>query len=98
RLARYREHEVNPKALGDFSYAEVEPWINAELAVRRQFLRTWRPMANDPAFRNELVAKMSLHPEWDPVLFPEKYAPKPPADTAFVGPPWPLPGAGPTAR
>ena len=96
RFGRYREHEVAPKALGDFTYAEVEPWINAELAVRRQFVRTWRSKADDPAFRLELVAKLSLHPEWDPVLFPEKYAPKPAAE--IVGPPWPLPQTGPTAH
>lgn len=98
RLARYRDHEVNPKALGDFSYAEVEPWINAELAVRRQFVRTWRSKADEGAFRLELANKLSFHPEWGPVLFPELYAPKPPTDTAFVGPPWPLPGTVPTAH
>jgi hypothetical protein len=96
RLARCREHDVAPKVLGEFSYAEVEPWVNAELAVRRQFVRTWRSMAGDPPFRLELIAKLSLHPEWDPVLFPEKYAPKPAAE--MIGPPWPLPGAGPAAH
>jgi hypothetical protein len=96
RLAHYRTREVAPKTLGDFSYAEVEPWINAELAVRRQFVRTWRARADDPAFRLELTAKLSLHPEWGPVLFPELYAPKPPADSTIMGPPWPLPEAGAT--
>jgi hypothetical protein len=89
RYSRYREHEVAAKSLGDFSYGEVEPWINAELSVRRQFVHAWRSKADDPAFRPELVAKLSLHPEWGPVLFPELYQPKAPAN--FVGPPWPLP-------
>jgi len=87
RLARYREREVALKPLGDFTYAEVEPWVNAEQSVRRQFVRTWRIKADDPAFRLELTGKLSLHPEWGPVLFPELYAPKP------VGPPWPVPEA-----
>jgi hypothetical protein len=91
RFDRYRERDVAPRALGDFSYAEVEPWINAEQSVRRQFVRAWRARAEDPAFRTELIARLSLHPEWDPVLFPEKYLPKP---TEIVGPPWPLPAAG----
>jgi len=37
RLARCREHEVAARTLGDFSYGEVEAWINSEPAVRRQF-------------------------------------------------------------
>jgi hypothetical protein len=85
RLAHYREHEVAPKALGDFSYGEVESWIDAEQSVRRQFVHTWRAKANQTAFRILLTANISRHPEWGPVLFPELYAPKP------VGPPWPLP-------
>ncbi|HEX4598559.1 MAG TPA: hypothetical protein VH278_12275 [Burkholderiaceae bacterium] len=96
RLARYREHEVAPRALGEFSYAEVEPWINAEVAVRRQFVHAWRTRADDPAFRLELTGKLSLHPEWGPVLFPELYAPKPAAE--MMGPPWPLPQPGPAPR
>lgn len=94
RLAGYSEKEVAPKALGEFSYAEVEPWINAEQVVRRQFVHTWRSKADDPAFRLELTGKLSLHPEWGPVLFPELYAPKPAADNALVGPPWPVPERG----
>jgi hypothetical protein len=78
RWARCREREVTPKALGDFTYSEVEPWINAEQSVRRQFVRTWRAKADDPAFRLELMAKLRLHPEWGSVLL-------------MVGPPWPLP-------
>jgi hypothetical protein len=96
RYGRYREHEVAARSLGDFSYAEAEPWINAELSVRRQFVHTWRSKADDPAFRLDLTAKLSLHPEWGPVLFPELYAPKAPGD--FVGPPWPLPEAGAKPR
>ena len=85
RLARYREHEVAPRPLGDFSYGEVESWLDAEQSVRRQFVHSWRAKADETAFRILLTAKVSLHPEWGPVLFPELYAPKP------VGPPWPLP-------
>ena len=85
RLALCREHEVAPKTLGDFSYGEVESWLNAEPSVRRQFVHTWRTKADETAFRTLLTAQIGLHPEWGPVLFPELYAPK------LVGPPWPLP-------
>jgi hypothetical protein len=88
RRARCGEREVAPKALGDFSYGEVESWLNAEPSVRRQFVHTWRAKADETAFRTLLTAQIGLHPEWGPVLFPELYAPKP------VGPPWPLPEPG----
>jgi len=85
RRALYREREPAPKALGDFSYGEVEAWIDAEPSVRRQFVHMWRTKADETAFRILLTAKVGFHPEWGPVLFPELYAPK------LVGPPWPLP-------
>jgi hypothetical protein len=90
RLARCGPREVAPKALGDFTYGEVESWIDAEQSVRRQFVHTWRTKADETAFRTLLIAHIGLHPEWGPVLFPELYAPK------LVGPPWPLPEEGST--
>jgi hypothetical protein len=92
RFALYREREVAPKAPGDFSYGEVESWLNAEQSVRRQFVHTWRTKADETAFRTLLTAQIGLHPEWGPVLFPELYAPK------LVGPPWPLPEPGAAPR
>jgi hypothetical protein len=93
RLTRCRERDVVARTLGEFSYSEVEPWVNAELSIRRQFVHTWRAKADDPAFRLELTAKLRLHPEWGPVLFPELYLPKPPPESAMFGPPWPVPEA-----
>jgi hypothetical protein len=83
RLPRCGQRQVAPKALGDFSYGEVEAWLNAEQSVRRQFVHTWRSKAGETAFRTLLIAQIGLHPEWGPVLFPEQYK--------LVGPPWPLP-------
>lgn len=76
--ARFAAAEVTPRPLGKFTFAEVEPWINAERPIRRQFVRTWRPKVEDPEFRTGLAANMDRHPEWDPILYPEKYLPKPP--------------------
>jgi hypothetical protein len=95
RYASFKGHEKPARAEGAFSYAEVEPWLNAEAPVRRQFVRTWRAKADDASFRASLDQAMAQHPEWDPVLHPELYEPKPrpeatatavPASTAATAP------------
>lgn len=58
------------KPLPEFGYADVEPWLKAESAVRRMLMQRWRPKAKDNAFRTALVANLPAHPEWDPILFP----------------------------
>ena len=85
RLDKYKGVETAMKAAPEFSYADVEAWLKSEPAVRRQFVQRWRPKTRDSAFRAGLVANLAAHPEWDPILFPEKYQPKPqdgPAPTA----------------
>ena len=85
RADKYREREVQPRAAPDFAYADVEPWLKAETPFRRQFIERWRSKARESAFRSALIANLSSHPEWDPVLFPEKYLPKPaPAASAPI--------------
>jgi hypothetical protein len=76
RLDRYRNQAVQPKEASDFAYADVEPWLNAEPWLRRPFVQRWRGKARNPAFRAALVAGLASHPEWDPILFPEKYKKK----------------------
>jgi hypothetical protein len=78
RLDRYRDEDVRPKEAPDFVYADVEPWLKAEPWLRRPFVQRWRPKARDPAFRSALIANLSSHTEWDPILFPEKYIKKEP--------------------
>ena len=65
-----REHEV--------TYAEVEPWLKAGSALRRNFVKRFEVRSKDPEFRRKLTENLREHPEWDKVLFPEKYAPKDP--------------------
>jgi len=79
RIDRFRDADVQPRTAPDFAYADVEDWLNAEPWLRRQFVQRWRSKTRDAAFRSALVANLAAHPEWDPVLFPEKYRPKPPA-------------------
>lgn len=76
RMARYKERPVQPKALRVVEYAEVETWLQAPLAIRRPMLKRFERRAANPEFRAALVANLKSHPEWDPILFPEKYLPK----------------------
>ena len=96
RLDRYRNQAVQPKEAPDFAYADVEPWLKAEPWLRRPLVQRWRAKARNPAFRAALVAGLASHPEWDPILFPEKYIKKP-AVSATRAPsmPGPLPASAP---
>ena len=77
RAAMFKDRDVTPKPLADISYAEAQAWLATEPALRRPAMPRWRPLTRNPAFRTALVANMAAHPEWDRVLFPEKYLPKP---------------------
>ena len=78
RAERFSGQDVFPKDAGAFSYANVEPWLKAESWVRRPLVQRWRPKAKEADFRAALIANLSSHTEWDPILFPEKYLPKKP--------------------
>lgn len=79
RLGRWSARESAPRRIGTLAYDDARPWLDAEPALRAAFVSRWKGLAKDPAFRAGLLADMSAHPEWDRVLFPEKYRPKPPA-------------------
>jgi hypothetical protein len=81
RMARYKDREVQPKRIDEVSYADVEAWLKSPPAVRRPLVARFEPRASDPKFRAGLEANLRFHPEWDPVLYPEKYEPKEPAAT-----------------
>jgi hypothetical protein len=36
----------------------------------------WKTKVKEPSFRQALIDNMRLHPEWDPIVFPQKYQPK----------------------
>ena len=87
RMARYKDRPVQPKRVDDVSYAEVEAWLKAPLPIRRPLVSRFEPRASNPAFRSGLIANLKFHPEWDPILYPEKYEPKEPqADAASAAP------------
>lgn len=80
RLGKYKDREVNPRATGELTYADVEMWLKAPPEIRRPLMQRFIPKANDLAFRQALIANLRSHPEWDPILFPEKYKPKEPPE------------------
>ena len=62
--------DVAPRRLGEMSYADAQPWIDAEAPLRRVFAERWRRLASDPQFRSGLVEGLKSHPEWKPILYP----------------------------
>jgi hypothetical protein len=66
--------DVAPRRLGDMSYADAQPWIDAEPALRQVFAARWRRLAADPQFRAGLVAGLKSHPEWTSILNPSARA------------------------
>jgi hypothetical protein len=81
RAGLFKARDVEPKALGEIRFAEVEAWVDAE-SLRGQFVTRWKALAQNPAFRDGLAANLRAHPEWDRILYPEKYLPKPVAASA----------------
>lgn len=66
--------ESPAKVLGDLSYADAAPWLGAELPLRVLLVGHWKAHLN-PDLRAGLASHIQAHPEWDRVLFPEKYLP-----------------------
>ena len=82
RSALFAALNVPPKRLAPITYADVQPWVDAEAALRPLFVARWKALAQNPGFRKGLVAGLRNHPEWDRTLYPEKYLPKPAASAA----------------
>ncbi|MGZ4818811.1 MAG: hypothetical protein ACXVZR_02900 [Terriglobales bacterium] len=82
RLARFSGKAVEPKREHEVSYPDVEAWLNMHRAWRRGFVERFQSRLNDAAFRRGLETHLGEHPEWDRILHPEKYEPKPPASAA----------------
>ena len=77
RADKFKDRPVDPKPLGDLGYADVQDWLRSETSLRRGLMPRWTPLLRKPALRSEAATNMASHPEWDRVLFPEKYRPKP---------------------
>ncbi|MEO8278144.1 MAG: hypothetical protein ABI564_00555 [Ideonella sp.] len=76
RAALFKGRDPTPKAIATISYADAKDWLDVEGTLRRPAMKRWRSLTRDAEFRRGLVADMPAHPEWDRVLFPEKYRPR----------------------
>ena len=75
-VERVKSKRVEPKREHEVAYAEVEAWLKAGSPLRRTFVKRFEARAKDPEFRRKLIENLREHPEWDPVLYPEKYETK----------------------
>ena len=91
RADRFMDRAMEAKPQGDLAYADLQDWLRAETSLRRGLMPRWTPLLRKPLLRSAAAANMASHPEWDRVLFPEKYLPKP-AYPAVPG------GSGSTSR
>jgi len=54
----------------DVDYADVSPWLQAKLQVRRALVTRFKPRLADPAFRSQLEQELGQTPEWKAILNP----------------------------
>lgn len=86
RAAMFQGKDIKPKRLADLAYADVQPWLSAEAALRKANLPRWKPLARLPEFRKGLLAGMKAHPEWAQVLLPAAAGPASQAAPALGSP------------
>jgi len=79
RMSVFAGKPMQPKPDHQVSYAEVQPWLTMGRDWRRGFVERFRSRLDDKAFRNAVQEHIEDHPEWDPILHPDKYPPKPTA-------------------
>jgi len=75
-IERVKNKRAEPKREHEVTYAEVEVWLKASSSIRRNFVKRFEIRSKDPEFRRKLIENFREHPEWDRVLFPEKYETK----------------------
>ena len=76
RAAKFRDSVITLRPLGDVAYEDIAAWLSAEPGLRLPLVERWRPRLRDKAFRAAMIANLAAHPEWDPLVFPEKAAKK----------------------
>jgi hypothetical protein len=80
RAGRFANAHRTAKPLPAPTYADLEPWLMGEPALRASLLPRWRRLAAAPEFRSALVAHRKGLPEWEPILFPPPPKPGPMAN------------------
>jgi hypothetical protein len=75
RAALFQGKDIKPNRLAEIAYADAQPWLDAEAALRKANLQRWKPLARLPEFRKGLLAGMKAHPEWESILLAAQAAP-----------------------
>lgn len=70
RLAQFQGPPPALKARPNPSYAAVMPWLVAEPMLRRELPRRWAEWLAEPAFKEAVLARLTQHPEWEPLVRP----------------------------
>jgi hypothetical protein len=70
RVAHFTGKPVEPKALHQVSYMEIQPWLTMPSAWRKGLVDRFEPRLKDAEFRKELELHAAEHPEWASVLHP----------------------------
>jgi hypothetical protein len=70
RAAAWRDRRIEPIMLPGPTYAHLADWLTAETMLRTPLASRFATLARDPGFRAEVVAHMSAHPEWSPIIYP----------------------------
>ena len=81
-ISRSKGRKTEPTREHEATYSEVETWLKASTPIRRPLVARFQSRAKDSQFRSKLIENLAQHPEWDPVLFPEKYEKKEEAEKA----------------
>ena len=79
RRARFVGKRVDAKRDHEVTYAEIQPWLTMGKTWRRGFVERFQPRLKDASFRKALEDHLNDHPEWNPIVHPEKYPPTPPS-------------------
>ena len=72
RLANIKGPAPTLRTRGPLSYALLQPWLQAEGAVRRDFPVRFAELLSDRSFRDAVTARLDQHPEWAAALRPPK--------------------------
>jgi hypothetical protein len=88
RMSHFVGKPIQPRRDREVSYSDVESWLDIAPAWRHSFVERFRSRLKDPEFRRGVEAHLNVHPEWDPILHPEKYQRSaPPATGGAITPP-----------
>jgi hypothetical protein len=72
-LPGFKDRHVPLAEPREFSYSEVEEWLNSVPSVRSLLVVFWKSKVKDRRFRRSLILGLKKHPEWREVLFPPKH-------------------------